>query len=92
MTTSPSRSASIETLTLIGRLRGTRGLPLFVLLFVFAAGLTARQFLFVRGEISAPDVGFLTAPRSDGQPLVAGKTRWVGVAQGTSWSPSTRNR
>ena len=82
MTTSPSRSASIETLTLIGRLRGARGLVLFVLLFLFAVGLTARQFVFVRGEISAPDVGFLTGPRADGQALLAGKTRWEGLLQG----------
>lgn len=82
MDTSPSRSSSIETLTLLGRLRGTKGLPLFVACVLVAVGISARQASFVREELSAPDVGLVPGPTRDGRALLMPSARWPEVHAG----------
>lgn len=58
-----SSSVSLETATLLGRLRGTRGLWLFGLLALLAPTSTWLQWRVLRAEMKAPDLG-LDAQRS----------------------------
>ncbi|MDP2274350.1 MAG: protein kinase [Archangium sp.] len=82
--TSSSASVSLETATLLGRLRGTRGLWLFVLLAAIAPVSTWLQWRVVRAEMNAPDIGLDIQRNAQRVALVAAfdATRWPTVHPG----------
>ena len=85
LTSSASQSVvSLETATLLGRLRGTRGLWLFVLLGGLAVTSVGLQWRVVRAELHAPDLGLDVQRTSQREALVAAvdPARWPGVRSG----------
>jgi hypothetical protein len=79
-----SSSVSIETATLLGRLRGTRGLWLFVLLAFIAPLSVFLQWRVVVAEKNAPDLG-LDIQRSAQQVALVSSVdaeRWPTVRAG----------
>ncbi|MFT3712119.1 MAG: protein kinase [Archangium sp.] len=78
-----STSASIHTATLLGRLRGTPGLWLFVVLALLAPVILWLEWMVVRAEASAPDIGFDIQRTSQLRTKVAfADARWPGVKTG----------
>ena len=81
---SSSASVSLETATLLGRLKGTRGLWVFALLALIAPTSTWLQWRVVRAEMSAPDIGLDIQRSAQRIALVAAHdpVRWPGVKPG----------
>lgn len=79
-----STSASIHTATLLGRLRGTPGLWLFVVLALLAPVTLWLELQVVRAEASAPDLGFDIQRTSQREPRIAfaDEKRWPGLKSG----------
>lgn len=84
LTSSSSASVSLETATLLGRLRGTKGLWVFALLVAIAPLSTWMQWRVVRAEMNAPDIGLDVQRSAQRIALVAAHdtTRWPGVQPG----------
>lgn len=83
-TSSSSASVSLETATLLGRLRGTRGLWFFAVLVAIAPVSTWLQWRVVRAEVAAPDIGLDTQRSAQRLALVAAldTQRWPTVHPG----------
>ncbi len=79
-----SASVSIETATLLGRLKGTRGLWFFVALALLAPVTLWLDWKVVRAESLAPDIGLDIQRGSQRQARVAmvDDVRWAGVQAG----------
>lgn len=82
--TSSSASVSLETATLLGRLRGTRGLWVFLLLAALAPVSSWLQWSVVRAEMAAPDLGLDVQRSAQRTALVAAfdAQRWPTVRAG----------
>ncbi len=82
--TSSQASVSLETATLLGRLRGTRALWVFVLLAVIAPISCWLQWQVVRAEMNAPDLGLDIQRSAQTLALVAAHDvkRWPTVQPG----------
>ncbi|MFO0595451.1 MAG: serine/threonine-protein kinase [Myxococcaceae bacterium] len=81
--TTTSVSASIQTATLLGRLRGTPGLWVFALLVLLAPVVLWLEWRVVRAEASSPDLGIDVQRTANQEARVAfNDGRWVGVEQG----------
>ena len=83
-TSSSSASVSLETATLLGRLRGTRALWVFLLLAAIAPTSAWMQWRVVRLELTAPDIGLDVQRSAQRAALVAAHdaTRWPTVRPG----------
>lgn len=79
-----SGSASIQTATLLGRLRGTPGLWLFVVLVLLAPVSLWLQWKVVRAEALAPQLGFdiQRSSKRVAQVAFAEHSRWPDVKSG----------
>ncbi len=79
-----SASVSIETATLLGRLRGTRGLSIFVVLALLAPVTLWLGWRVVQAESRAPDLGLDIQRSTQEHPHVAmlDESRWEGVRRG----------
>lgn len=79
-----SGSISLETATLLGRLRGTRGLWLFALLVLIAPLSVGLQWRVVRAERNAPDLGLdiQRTAQIEAQVAAVDLERWPGVRAG----------
>ena len=84
LTTPSSASVSIETATLLGRLRGTKRLWVFGLLVLLAPISSWLQWRVVRAEMNAPDIGLDVQRSGQLNALVAAldETRWPTVHNG----------
>ncbi len=84
LTSSSSASVSIETATLLGRLRGTRGLWVFAVLVVLAPISSWLQWRVVRAEMNAPDIGLDVQRSGQTGAMVAAldQARWPTVRHG----------
>jgi hypothetical protein len=78
--TPSSKSISLETITLIGRLKGTRGLSLYVLMLVAAPVLWVVSARAVAADLASVDIGLDTQRRPFVAPRVGyADDRWPGA-------------